>query len=79
MVLFLQLTDEQKRWLDVLRLKGSEKKRQEETDTPANPIRRYTNVSGWSPPFLPSAPSASAHPSTFNGCSDSYRLKSVAI
>ena len=42
LVLFLQLTDEQKRWLDVLRLKGSEKKRQEDTDAPANPIRRYT-------------------------------------
>ena len=36
----VQLTDEQKKWLDVLRLKGSEKKRLGETDAPDNPIRR---------------------------------------
>lgn len=41
----LQLTDEQKKWLDVLRLKGSEKKRQEEIDNIANPVRRWDTCS----------------------------------
>ena len=43
-MLWPQLTDEQKKWLDVLRLKGSEKKRQEESDAPANLLRRCNCV-----------------------------------
>ncbi len=43
--LLLQLTDEQKKWLDVLRLKGTTRQGQKDgAFNPVNRIRRYPKV-----------------------------------
>ncbi len=45
LALLLQLTDEQKKWLDVLRLKGTTRQGQKDSGlNPVNRIRRYSNL-----------------------------------
>ncbi len=44
-LLLLQLTDEQKKWLDVLRLKGTTRQGQKDGSlNPVNRIRRYSKL-----------------------------------
>ena len=45
----LQLTDEQKKWLDVLRLKGTTRQGQKDTLSPVNRIRRYCQTNTHQP------------------------------